>query len=298
MSYDVLYCIDIKEYGKLKEIIVTTKLDLDAIMVNDYCPLHYCIYRTAAEAGYERYVDLILKLKASVHSLDGEDKTPLYYSVRYGLEGITKKLLARGAKPGAVQNSLGWAAPHFAAAYAYNNILNMLINRDRKCVNQRNTDGETPLHVAAALGHTKTVELLVDRGSSPHVKNTNQGYTPLHKAAINGHTDTAVALVLRGASVHEADNNALRKSPIQVAGDLGWFTCAAVMTATSERLDREAAAAARKKRRQEKEEAAKKAAVAAALLKEEEKLKLQRFRRAETERKRAGSRRHTARLNR
>eukprot|EP00941_MAST-03F_sp_MAST-3F-sp1_P006016 g6016.t1 len=286
MAYELLYCIDMKEYDKLKEIIVkTSSVDLDAVMVNDYCPLHYCIYKTVADDSYERFVDLLFKLKAGVNARDGDGKTPLYYAVRYGLTNICKKLLARGATPSDTQNDREWACLHFAAVYGYNEIISLILNKDRRVVNQRNEDGETALHLAAEHGQTSTVELLLSRGGSPHVKNLTQGYTALHKASVHGYMDTAVILIKKGSSIHEADNSPLRKSPLQIASDLGWFGCAALMDVTHNTIKEEAAKVEREKLIARKKEEAKKKREAIEEAKREEKKRLRRLRKEELERK-------------
>lgn len=71
----------------------------------------------------------------SMESLNGSQKTPLYFCASQGFPGIVKYLVAAGAK-----------------------------------LDRRDANGDTPLHLAAREGQIQTVKLLVELGATDGIK--------------------------------------------------------------------------------------------------------------------------------
>ena len=114
-------------------------------------PLHY-----AAELGFIKDMQLLLKYGAQIDQRDGAGQTPLFSAVR-----------SHGAAVG------------------------LLLDRGAN-TSLRDRDGHTALHIAA-MEDERSAELLLKRGADGHVKD-NYGATPLKIAQIH-HCLQAISLL-------------------------------------------------------------------------------------------------------
>ena len=117
-------------------------------------------------------------------------RTPLWWAVENGHEGIVKLLLAReDVNPDTPDTKYGQTQLLLAARQSYEGIVKLLLGR--KDVNPNTPDaifGQTPLLWAVENGHEGIVKLLLGREDvNPNAPDTKYGRTPLSRAARNGH---------------------------------------------------------------------------------------------------------------
>ncbi|ROW11939.1 hypothetical protein VPNG_05277 [Cytospora leucostoma] len=112
-------------------------------------PLHI-----AAQKGYGRIVQLLLKHTADWIKTDSDGRTPLYYAINSGFEGIVATLIQHGARidqaDNQERNALHWAVAVRGEGY--------------------DDDGMTPLHAAVDAGFEVGVAILLQHGADLNYK--------------------------------------------------------------------------------------------------------------------------------
>jgi len=143
-------------------------LSAGALLVTDEAgriPLH-----SAAIAGHQRLVNLLLNANAYIEFEDNAIRTPLHHAARMGRTEVVRSLLDVGAK-----------------------------------VEAQDGDGRTALHFSSRDdGKMNTTRLLVERGASIHVEDV-VGFRPLHYACYDNQQGTTVFLLDQGADLYATD---------------------------------------------------------------------------------------------
>jgi ankyrin repeat protein len=169
----------------------------------------------AVRLAQQKVVDLLLAQGADPAMEDDEGSPLLLVAVEKGEEGITKTLLAAGAKTNA-RSADGSKSPLHAAIRSGNwHILSALLDPAYEAdVNLKVKEWQTPLALAVDLGHSATIQLLLQRGANLdaecHYDSEGEGPdgigTVLHLAAARGNLETVNLLLEAGVSPAAKDH--------------------------------------------------------------------------------------------
>ncbi|MCB9228151.1 MAG: ankyrin repeat domain-containing protein [Deltaproteobacteria bacterium] len=164
-------------------------------------PLH-----VAAESGYERIVDLLIRYQADVNAPDSAyGWTPLHWAARFGKTEVVKCLLANHDVVVNAPDMNKQFPLHLAANYGHIDALRDLIAA-RADVNLTDVCGEPPLNLAVQAGHKDVVCVLLEQlGILVNLVDKTRGVTSLHWAVFYGDIDVVQALITAGADVNKAD---------------------------------------------------------------------------------------------
>lgn len=155
--------------------------------------------QTAACAGHELIVNLLLDEGANIEDCTATGSTSLHLAASSGFADVVNLLLDRGANV-AAQDFEGRTALHFAAQYDHSDTVMYLLHHGAY-VDTIDHFGATALHLAADQGFENTVQLLTESGANVSARDTT-GRNALHRAADKGHASTVKLLLDRGVDIH------------------------------------------------------------------------------------------------
>ena len=157
---------------------------------------------TAAAAGNDRVLEVLLRNGASWELQNEDGEAPLHLALKNGHRHCVALLLDRKCDPN-VRTSSG-ATPLIIAATAGKDMaaMRMLIDTSDSSVDRTDHDGRTALIHAARRGHMEVAQLLLERGASPNAAD-KRGASALHHAAETGALETVALLLRAGASAED-----------------------------------------------------------------------------------------------
>ena len=171
------------------------------------------ILHTAAHAGQEQAVSLLLQRGAPIDAQDSKGNTPLQVAIINKDANICRLLLQWGANTNCL-NARRQMAQHMALDTGCTNILEMIlatgVNPDTA-----NSKGETVLHLAMASNNDDALKMLIAKGVDLNVQN-HDGKTAHHLAAQMRSKGTIQTLVDAGADLCAADLRGLTAYHIAV----------------------------------------------------------------------------------
>ena len=153
----------------------------------------------AAEEGYLRAVNRLIRDGARIDQVDESGNTPLLQAVRSGHYDIVQALLTAGAAVDA-RDKDGETSLFSAAVEGDRTMAEILISKGAD-VNARNNNGETPLFCAAHNQEDKMIEYLISEGAALNGR-TVRGDTALHEAVMEDHLSTVSILISHGIDVN------------------------------------------------------------------------------------------------
>eukprot|EP00698_Gefionella_okellyi_P002509 TRINITY_DN12357_c0_g1_i1.p1 TRINITY_DN12357_c0_g1~~TRINITY_DN12357_c0_g1_i1.p1 ORF type:complete len:459 (-),score=99.45 TRINITY_DN12357_c0_g1_i1:118-1437(-) len=178
-------------------------------------PLH-----RACRVGDITWVQSLLGTASAppVSSVDGNDRTPLYYAARSGITEICRLLLLRSAPINAISDD-GRTALWIAANHGHEEIVTLLLKHGAfaEVPIQAELCG-TAVLVAAKNGHLPVVEMLLTINAAVNPPPHSEHGTPLTTAAGAGHTDICLLLIKNGADVNARCRNGSTALHLAAAG--------------------------------------------------------------------------------
>ena len=230
----------------VKVCLESPACDVDARDEDGVAAIHH-----AARNGFKEIIQMLIKADCDVNagacSAQSGNQTALHFAVRYKHMGITKLLIASGAKvemaeqmryetnkgeeddedAEKVEATLdGYTALHWAAENGDLPMVRLLIDH-KSPINApasfETNHGVTPLHLASQDGHTDIVEEFLKNAHcyKDALKSTNDrsDITPLHQASYNCHPETVKALIDAGSKVNSKTDNGY--TPLHYAAQQG-----------------------------------------------------------------------------
>ena len=162
-----------------------------------------------------------------------EERTPLYYAVRYNFIEIATLLIDSGAKY-YIPNKNNMNIFHVACYYGETKILKILIKKKKESdsyeeiqelMDQNTYQGVTPFYIASEQGKIDIIEILyaLHKDISNNIKikinidtkRTIVDYSPLLIASCKGYNEIVKKLIKWGADIEAVDN--LKRSPLYIA---------------------------------------------------------------------------------
>ncbi len=192
----------------------------------------------ASEKGFLEVVELLVTHKANVNATtDGNDLTPLHFSVLKSHPSVTKYLMANDADLFAIDKKMKNSILHMSVANEDVEMIRLIVDElEQKESNKLNNaeetnsktdlqtlldmndeDADTSLLLACKLKNDEIVQLLIEKGSDVIAVN-KQGETTLHLACKNG-CFNSVKLICNFLSVNVVDRDG--KTPLHVASSKG-----------------------------------------------------------------------------
>jgi len=148
-------------------------------------------------------VQLLLDAGADITARDQSSLTPLHYATWQGDAATVTLLLAEGANPNTITETLHETPLHYAANHP--DMVKALVDAGI-AADARNHDGRTALHIASSAGTVESVRALLAGYARADVA-TNMGVTALMMAAEEGHVEIVRLLLQYGASKAVLDDD-------------------------------------------------------------------------------------------
>eukprot|EP01083_Nonionella_stella_P200917 735368_1 len=175
-------------YAVAQELLQTRKISINEQNYHGMTALHM-----AAQAGYDKIVELLIKYGINIDETTEDGTTALFNAVEKGHIKVVQVLLDNNAEA------------NLSLFFGHNSIVEMLILHSHKMkkqrmnhgildVNQCDSKGFTPLFVAAQNGHTRIVTLLLQNGADVN-QAEQRGHTPLWISALRGHVEVVRVLL-------------------------------------------------------------------------------------------------------
>ena len=171
----------------------------------------------AAQNGNKKKVAKLIKSRAKIDAVDGNQHTPLHLAVEYGHTDVVKLLLKAEADVN-LANRYGWTALRRAVLNGHGEIVELLLKAEAD-VNLANRYGWTALRRAVNGGHAKIAEILLQKGAlftaEIDAKDGN-GNTLLHQAVESRNVEMVKVLINNLNASTTIENDAGR-TPLQLA---------------------------------------------------------------------------------
>jgi ankyrin len=157
----------------------------------------------AATARNIAAVMLLIEAGADLTARDQSSLTALHYATWQGDAGTVRLLLAEGANPNTITDTLHETPLHYAASDP--EMVKALLDAGI-AADAQNYNGWTALYRAVQVGSVESVRTLLAGYARPDVAD-HAGVTPLMVAAEKGHVEIARLLLEHGASKTAVDDN-------------------------------------------------------------------------------------------
>ncbi|XP_060697973.1 fibronectin type 3 and ankyrin repeat domains protein 1 isoform X1 [Hemiscyllium ocellatum] len=189
-----LHCAVIKnDIEEVCHILQSGNMKVDVLDEGGFSPL-----MLAAQKGYQRIVEILIKSGADVNQKNGSGKDSLMLACFAGHLDVAKCLRRFGATWESQDNG-GSSAIHWATDGGHLNMIEWMINEGCKV---DITDGHllwTPLmRVAVLNGSTEVASLLIKAGANVNIQD-KKGTTPLMVAVLNSYENLVQLLLNNGA---------------------------------------------------------------------------------------------------
>ncbi|MGI9337121.1 MAG: ankyrin repeat domain-containing protein [Gammaproteobacteria bacterium] len=171
------------------------------------------LHKAAEDGDRAKVKRLLAKGTVGVNEPDANGRTPLFYAVEGGNEGVITDLLAVKAHVNATAKMeilpgltlSGATLLHSSVLFDHPVAIDIFASKGAK-INQRSDYGLTPLHLAAFLNRIAVARVLIKRGASVNLGDGDKA-TPLHLAARNNNDIVAGVLIANGSDLDIADEN-------------------------------------------------------------------------------------------
>eukprot|EP00445_Apocalathium_hangoei_P064748 CAMPEP_0204111258 /NCGR_PEP_ID=MMETSP0361-20130328/2345_1 /ASSEMBLY_ACC=CAM_ASM_000343 /TAXON_ID=268821 /ORGANISM="Scrippsiella Hangoei, Strain SHTV-5" /LENGTH=454 /DNA_ID=CAMNT_0051061261 /DNA_START=108 /DNA_END=1469 /DNA_ORIENTATION=- len=168
-------------------------------------------FNSVSEAAQMQLTDVVSDMLDQGYNADDQDidgHTALHWAASLGLESLTQRLLAAGARQD-LSNHRGETPAHLAAKTNNLSVMRLLLANDAGAVHfSRDMDGFTPFLACAQHNGAPLLEWLYLQGASVEERDGN-GRTALMWACYKGHRRTVQWLLSRSACVAARDDDGM-----------------------------------------------------------------------------------------
>jgi cytohesin len=168
----------------------------------------------AARFGRAEVIELLVRRKAPVDSLNSERQTPLHIAAREGHSDAVKALLKAGAVVDLKQEATGLTALHYGAREGHADAIKALLAQGA-AVDAVDKVGDTALHMAAAQGHLQAADALIAGKADINAAGGTDKNTPLHEAVEGGEVEMVRLLLAHRANANAKNEDGL--TPYELA---------------------------------------------------------------------------------
>ncbi|XP_029288930.1 ankyrin repeat and SOCS box protein 15-like isoform X1 [Cottoperca gobio] len=151
----------------------------------------------AVKSGLMENVKKLLDHRASPHTTNSTNESPLLLAVRAGSYQMVSSLIAAGARVEQVCLKK-WTAMHEASRAGCARVMELLLQSGGQ-VSETDQYGVTPLGIAAEYSHSEVLQLLIKHGADVNAQAPN-GDSVLYDAAGSGDADCINILLQHGAN--------------------------------------------------------------------------------------------------
>jgi ankyrin repeat protein len=181
----------------------------------------------AAYFGLEGIVKLVLEKGADIESKDDKwGETALLWATENGHETVVKLLLEKDADIESKDDKWGKTALSWAAQYGHETVVKLLLEKDADIEAKDNKWGGTALLWATENGHETVVKLLLEKGADIESKD-DEGRTALWWAIEKSHETVIKLLLEKDADIESKDKN--EQTPLSYAAEKGWETVVKIL---------------------------------------------------------------------
>ncbi|KAI6660993.1 Transient receptor potential cation channel [Oopsacas minuta] len=166
--------------------------------INEHGNRDNTVLHVAAEKGFHKIVQILLKNGAHVVERNEDEATPLHEAAKSGKAKVIE-VIAK-SRPGLISD----------------------------LVADEDENSNQPLHLAAEGGHLHSAQLLLSNGANVSAINGLK-LTPLHLAANNGHDVIVRLLVEEDASIDCLDTKTHGAAPLHLACEKGRYECVKIL---------------------------------------------------------------------
>ncbi|XP_046335737.2 transient receptor potential cation channel subfamily A member 1 homolog isoform X1 [Haliotis rufescens] len=161
----------------------------------------------AAQKKNLHVVKILLKNKASIHTKNELEESPLHMAAKYGNVNTIREIVRNGQNSIFAEDEKSNTPLHLAALYGHTLSVGALIELGAD-VSQKNCVLWTALDMAAAQGWNNTCKVLLE-ADAPVDPTDKRNTTPLHLACSSGHREVVQLLLRWNASVTKRDMNGM-----------------------------------------------------------------------------------------
>lgn len=158
----------------------------------------------AAANGDEEGIKILLDAGASVHGMDKDGGTALFWAVRYDCVPCVKMLLDAGSDATHADRMRNTAL--LRSAVHGNSVVTDLLLAAGSPLEHRDKDGRTALMRAVMYGHKATVESLIKAGANCSAADEETNMTTLIYCSRSSFNEICELLVENGADIHARDS--------------------------------------------------------------------------------------------
>ena len=210
-----------------------------------------CQSAHAGDGRHREVAEALVVAGADVNRVDNFGTTPLHDAARTGADGLTRFLLAHGARPDVRDRSgltpllmaLVAASGYGTTDSAKTEVVRLLLDAGAEgavlvpaeSLAGRHPQGTTALHLAARHAPAAVIILLLDRGAKLRARNS-KGETPLGYALAS--PANFATLFAAGADVSDLPPNPKGKPPLFVAAESKHVTAVTALLAAGHDADR------------------------------------------------------------
>ncbi len=166
--------------------------------MHKYYSLCYPIHSSAKLDECEIFINPQFSKKQLV-ALDGQKKSPLFYSITYLNATFTRLLLENGAPINDESFKALKFSPMYPAVLKKNKPLKKVLMKYGAKTNIHGANGNTPLHIAIKTNQPEIVDYAINNHENLEITNSD-GQTPLEYAVINNNLKAVIALAIGGAN--------------------------------------------------------------------------------------------------
>lgn len=202
-NYLIQYCVLFNQKEALS-LLISRNARVDVTDNDNRSIIYYAI-----KYGYQDILKLLLHFNnisigiPLVDIQDDNERIPLHYAIQFKNIEATKVLLSSGSNVN-LKDKDSHNSLHLAIYSKNLEIVNLIIDKHPAINSQINT-GETSLHIACNLELQSIVQKLLEVGADPNIKDNEHELTPLNYAVNLNNTEIVKLLIKYKANINSQD---------------------------------------------------------------------------------------------